>query len=127
MKASFVLGIDPGKSFFAATLVHSTGERVWKARQFDMSRAGFESLKSVLPEGDLTIGIEASGRIDDNLIAWLGEWKLTCQDRNIRLIRVNPGQSAIKPMGPTPIMWRSLPGYTNVGWRPSITIPKPRR
>ena len=94
MKASFVLGIDPGKSFFAATLVHSTGERVWKARQFDMSREGFESLKSVLPEGDLTIGIEASGRIDDNLIAWLGEWKLACQDRNIRLIRVNPGQSA---------------------------------
>lgn len=94
MTASFVLGIDPGKSFFAATLVHSTGERVWKARQFDMSREGFESLKSVLPEGDLTIGIEASGRIDDNLIAWLGEWKLTCQDRNIRLIRVNPGQSA---------------------------------
>jgi hypothetical protein len=35
MTASFVLGIDPGKSFFAATLVHSTGERVWKARQFD--------------------------------------------------------------------------------------------
>ena len=28
MTASFVLGIDPGKSFFAATLVHSTGERV---------------------------------------------------------------------------------------------------
>lgn len=101
MKASFVLGIDPGKSFFAATLVHSTGERVWKARQFDMSREGFESLKSVLPEGDLTIGIEASGRIDDNLIAWLGEWKLTCQDRNIRLIRVNPGQSA-RFGGPNP-------------------------
>ena len=94
MTVSFVLGIDPGKSFFAATLMHSTGERVWKARQFDMSREGFESLKSVLPEGDLTIGVEASGRIDDNLIAWLGEWKLNCQDRNIRLIRVNPGQSA---------------------------------
>lgn len=101
MTASFVLGIDPGKSFFAATLVHSTGERVWKARQFDMSREGFESLKSVLPEGDLTIGIEASGRIDDNLIAWLGEWKLACQDRNIRLIRVNPGQSA-RFGGPNP-------------------------
>src|SRR4029453_1568306 len=101
MKASFVLGIDPGKSFFAETLVHSTGERVWKTRQFDMSREGFESLKSVLPEGDLTIGIEASGRIDDNLIAWLGEWKLACQDRNIRLIRVNPGQSA-RFGGPNP-------------------------
>jgi len=101
MTTSFVLGIDPGKSFFAATLVHSTGERVWKARQFDMSREGFESLKSVLPEEDLTIGIEASGRIDDNLIAWLGEWKLTCQDRNIRLIRVNPGQSA-RFGGPNP-------------------------
>ena len=101
MKASFVLGIDPGKSFFAATLAHSTGERVWKARQFDMSREGFESLKSGLPEGDLTIGIEASGRIDDNLMAWLGEWRLSCQDRNIRLIRVNPGQSA-RFGGPNP-------------------------
>jgi len=101
MKASFVLGIDPGKSFFAATLVHSTGERVWKGRQFDMSRGGFESLKSALPEGDFTIGVEASGRIDDNLIAWLGEWMSTCRDRKIKLIRVNPGQSA-RFGGPNP-------------------------
>ena len=93
MKTSFVLGIDPGKSFFAATLTHSTGERVWKARQFDMSRDGFDSLRSGLPEGDLTIGVEASGRIDDNLLAWFGEWMSTCRDRTIKLIRINPGQS----------------------------------
>ena len=61
MKTSFVLGIDPGKSFFAATLAHSTGERVWKAKQFDMSRDGSRALRSSLPEGDLTVGVEASG------------------------------------------------------------------
>jgi transposase len=94
MNASFVLGIDPGKSFFAATLMHSTGERIWKARQFDMSRDGFAALKSSLPDGDLTVGIEASGRIDDNLLAWFGRWKSCCRDRKVTLIRVNPGQSA---------------------------------
>jgi transposase len=95
MKASFVLGIDPGKSFFAATVVNSTGEMVWKAREFDMSRDGFESLASALPEGDLTIGIEASGRIDDNLMAWFAEWIPACREkRSVKLIRVNPGQSA---------------------------------
>ena len=102
-----------------------------------MSREGFESLKSVLPEGDLTIGIEASGRIDDNLIAWLGEWKLICQDRNIRLIRVNPGQSA-RFGGPNPRRDQTdgsdsdhVAEFTRVYERrlrrPSITIPKPRR
>jgi transposase len=94
MNTSFVLGIDPGKSFFAATLMHSNGERVWKARQFDMSRDGFDALKSSLPAGDLTVGIESSGRIDDNLLAWMGSWKSCCRDRKINVIRVNPGQSA---------------------------------
>ncbi len=94
MNTSFVLGIDPGKSFFAATLMHSTGERIWKAREFDMSRDGFDTLRSSLPDGDLTVGIEASGRIDDNLLAWFGCWKSCCRDRKIKVIRVNPGQSA---------------------------------
>jgi transposase len=94
MNASFVLGIDPGKSFFAATLMHSTGERIWKARQFDMSRDAFDELRSSLPDGDMTVGIEASGRIDDNLLAWFGCWKSSCRDRKITVIRVNPGQSA---------------------------------
>jgi transposase len=94
MNASFVLGIDPGKSFFAATLMNVTGERIWKARQFDMSRDGFDALRSSLPDGDLTVGIEASGRIDDNLLAWFGRWKACCRDRKIKVIRVNPGQSA---------------------------------
>jgi transposase len=94
MNSSFVLGIDPGKSFFAATLMHSTGERIWKARQFDMSRDAFDELRSSLPDGDLTVGIEASGRIDDNLLAWFGRWKSSCRDRKITVIRVNPGQSA---------------------------------
>jgi len=94
MNASLILGIDPGKSFFAATLMHSTGERIWKAQQFDMSRDGFDGLRSSLPDGDLTVGIEASGRIDDNLLAWFGRWKSCCRDRKIKVIRVNPGQSA---------------------------------
>jgi transposase len=94
MNTSLVLGIDPGKSFLAAWLMQSTGERVWKARQFDMSREGFERLKADIPEGELTIGVEASGRIDDNLLAWLAEWQATCPQRKIKLIRVNPGQSA---------------------------------
>lgn len=94
MNASFVLGIDPGKSFFAATLMHCSGERVWKAKEFDMSRDGFDALRSKLPAGDLTVGIEASGRIDDNLLAWLCQWKSVCSDRKITVIRVNPGQSA---------------------------------
>jgi transposase len=94
MTASFVLGIDPGKTFFAATLMHSTGERIWKGRQFDMSREGIDELGSNLPEGDLTVGIEASGRIDDNLLAWFSRWMSCCRNRRTKLIRVNPGQSA---------------------------------
>lgn len=94
MNTSFVLGIDPGKSFFAATLMHATGERIWKGQEFDMSRDGFDKLRSSLPHGDLTVGIEASGRIDDNLLAWFGRWKACCRDREITVIRVNPGQSA---------------------------------
>ncbi len=94
MNASFVLGIDPGKLFFAATLLDSKGGKVWKARQFDMSRDGFESLLSDLPAGDLTVGVEASGRIDDNLMAWLRQWASTTRERMVTVIRVNPGQSA---------------------------------
>jgi len=96
MKTSFVLGIDPGKSFFAASLLDSTGEKVWKTRQFDMSREGLESLLSAVPpEGDLTIGVEASGRIDDNLMSSLGQWTSAWREkRSIKLIRINPGQSA---------------------------------
>lgn len=94
MNASFVLGIDPGKFFFAATLLHSTGERIWKGREFDMSRDGFDKLRCSLPNGDLTVGIEASGRIDDNLLAWFGQWKSVCRERAIKVIRINPGQSA---------------------------------
>jgi transposase len=95
MKTSFVLGVDPGKTFFAASLFNSTGERIWKGRQFDMTREGIENLASILPEGDLTIGIEASGRIDHNLTAWFGQWALACQrKRSVKIIRINPGQSA---------------------------------
>ncbi len=94
MNTSFVLGIDPGKSFFAATLMCSSGERIWKGQQFDMSREGFDALSSKLPDGDLTVGIESSGRIDDNLLAWFGQWKSSCRDRQIKIIRINPGQSA---------------------------------
>jgi transposase len=94
MNASFVLGIDPGKSFFAATLLDSRGQRVWKAKEFEMSADGFDALRSNLAAGDLTIGIEASGRIDDNLLAWICRWKSICPDRKITVIRVNPGQSA---------------------------------
>jgi len=94
MNASFVLGIDPGKSFFAATLMHMSGERVWKEKKVDMSRDGFDALRSNIPVGNLTVGIEASGRIDDNLLAWFCQWKSICSDRKITVIRVNPGQSA---------------------------------
>jgi len=94
MSASFVLGIDPGKSFFAATLLDSTGEKIWNARQFDMTRDGFERLTAGLPAGALTVGVEASGRIDDNLMAWLEEWASTCEQRQVKVIRINPGQSA---------------------------------
>jgi transposase len=95
MNASFVLGIDPGKFFFVATLVDTTGgEPVWKARPFDMSREGFESLRCSLPQADLTVGVEASGRMDDNLVVWLRQWASTRGEHRVRVIRVNPGQSA---------------------------------
>ncbi len=94
MNTSFVLGIDPGKLFFAATLLDAKGAKVWKARQFDMSRDGFESLLFDLPAGDLTIGVEASGRIDDNLMDWLRQWSSTTRERKVTVIRINPGQSA---------------------------------
>ncbi len=94
MNASFVLGIDPGKSFFAATLMDSSGRRVWKAKEFETSAAGFEAFRESIPPGDLTVGVEASGRIDDNLLAWICKWKSICPDRKTTVIRVNPGQSA---------------------------------
>jgi len=95
MKTSFVLGIDPGKSFLAATLLKSDGGTIWKGRQFDMTRDGIEHLASGLPEGDLTIGIEASGRIDDNLLAWFGPWASAAREKRlVKIIRINPGQSA---------------------------------
>lgn len=95
MDTSFVLGIDPGKSFFSASLLQSSGASLWKGKRFEMSRDGLESLTQLIPEGRLTIGVEASGRYDDNLLAWLGEWSRR-GDRAQKpcLIRVNPGQSA---------------------------------
>jgi transposase len=94
MNTSFVLGIDPGKSFFAATLLDTDGRPVWKEECIDMSRDGFEILRSKLPAGNLTVAIEASGRIDENLLAWFQGLAATCRDREIKVIRVNPGQSA---------------------------------
>ena len=94
MNTSLVLGIDPGKFFVVAALMQSTGERVWKGRQYVMSREGFERLKADVPEGELTVGVEASGRIDDNLLAWLAEWQAASPERKIKVIRVNPGQSS---------------------------------
>jgi len=95
MKASLVLGIDPSKSFFTATMLDARGEAIWKGRQFDMTREGIESLVSDLPEGDLSVGIEASGRIDDNLLAWFAEWALASREkRSVKIIRINPGQSS---------------------------------
>ena len=101
MNASFVLGVDPGKTFFAVTVSNSAGDRVWKGREFEMSQDGLDQMRSNLPKGDLTIGVEASGRIDDNLMAWLAKWKASCRDRKITLIRINPGQSA-RFGGPNP-------------------------
>jgi len=94
MNNSFVLGIDPGKSFFVATLLDATGRKVWKAKQFEMSRAGFEALVWNLPPADVTVGVEASGRIDDNLLTYLRQWALASQGRRVKVIRINPGQSA---------------------------------
>lgn len=94
MNNSFVLGIDPGKSFFVATLLDATGTRIWKAKQFAMTRAGLEALVCHLPPGDITVGVEASGRIDDNVLAYLRQWALACRGRRVKVIRINPAQSA---------------------------------
>ncbi len=102
MENSFVLGIDPGKSFFSASLLATSGPTQWKGRRFDMSREGLESLATELPAGRLTIGVEASGRYDDNLLAWLVQWTRSCgRGQKPHLIRVNPGQSA-RFAGPRP-------------------------
>lgn len=95
MSHSFVVGIDPGKFFFSTALVNGQGQRVGKSRELPMSRAGFEELVRDLPAGRIILAVEASGRVDDNLLAWLGKWK---QGRDgITVVRVNPGQSARFP------------------------------
>lgn len=95
MDTSFVVGIDPGKFFFATVLVNSQGQTVGKVRELPMSESGFEELVRDLPAGRITFAVEASGRVDDNLLAWLGKWK---QGRDgVSVIRVNPGQSARFP------------------------------
>jgi transposase len=95
MENSFVLGIDPGKSSFSASLLEISGAAQWKGKEFEMSRQGFESLTQQLPAGRLTIGIEASGRYDDNLLTWMGGWARSCGgEHQPRLLRINPGQSS---------------------------------
>jgi len=95
MDTSFVVGIDPGKFFFSTVLVNSQGQTVGKVQELPMSEAGFEDLVRDLPAGRITFAVEASGRVDDNLLAWLGKWK---QGRDgVSVIRVNPGQSARFP------------------------------
>lgn len=95
MTNSYIVGIDPGKFFFSTVLVNGQGQTVGKVRDLPMSQAGFEDLVRDLPAGQITFAVEASGRVDDNLLAWLGKWK---QGRDgITLVRANPGQSARFP------------------------------
>lgn len=95
MEDSFVLGIDPGKSFFSASLLEMSGAAQWKGEPFEMSRQGLERLTQRLPAGRLTIGIEASGRYDDNLLTWMASWAEGCGwEHTPRLLRINPGQSS---------------------------------
>lgn len=93
MHTSFVVGIDPAKYFFSAALLEREGAVRWKGRQFEMTREGFARLTAALPGPSVTIGVEASGRMDENLMAWLSQWLAATQAQG-RLIRVNPGQSA---------------------------------
>jgi hypothetical protein len=95
MENSFVLGIDPGKFSFSASLLQMSGAAQWKGEEFEMSRQGFESLTHRLPAARLIIGIEASGRYDDNLLRWMGGWARSCGwEPKPRLLRINPGQSS---------------------------------
>lgn len=93
MNTSFVIGIDPGKYFFSTTLLEGDGTVRWKGREYEMNREGFNRLTTAFPGPNITIGVEASGRIDENLMAWLRQWVAATQGQ-ARLIRVNPGQSA---------------------------------
>lgn len=95
MNNSFVVGIDPGKYFFSTILVDSSGQAVGSVRELPMSESGFEDLVRDLPAGRITFAVEASGRVDDNLLAWLGKWK---QGRDgVSVVRANPGQSSRFP------------------------------
>lgn len=73
---SYILGVDPAKLKFDATLIGLDARCVFKPEEFAMTREGFDKLKARLIESlptdaHLTVGVEATGALDDNLLAWL--------------------------------------------------------
>jgi transposase len=105
MALSYALGIDPGKYVFHATLIRMDGgTTVVAPRSFASDREGFDALLEVLRDslasGDRVIaGIEASGCLDDNLMAWLAGLR---EPFSITVLRLDSAQVA-RFSGPRPI------------------------
>lgn len=104
MSKFYVLGVDPGKRHFAASLLDGEGQTIWKNGRWPVSRAGFddclERLKATVRAGDrLTVGIEATAALDDNLLAWFSTVEAPF---SVTPIRLNSAATA-RFSGPSPI------------------------
>jgi transposase len=101
---SLTLGIDPAKEKFTVCLLDDAGQPMNITGDYPMQRGGFEQLRNELrahlrPVDRLTVGIEASGALDDNLLVWLSGLKT---DWSMQTLRVNAAMvtrfSAARPL-----------------------------
>ena len=93
MSSPYVLGIDPGKKSFAVSLLDADGARVCATAEFACDRGGFDGLEAMLRHhvargSKLVAGVEATGSLDCNLLAWLRGRESTT------VLRLDPGQVA---------------------------------
>ena len=89
---SLTLGIDVAKKNFTACLLDGEGRVRTMSGQYVMSREGFDHLLGELGRhlesaDRLTVGIEASGALDDNLLAWFTTIKTQW---SVQTMRINP-------------------------------------
>ncbi len=96
MSDSFTLGIDPAKVKFTALLLGPGGRAIGRAVDYSSDRDGFDDLLAFLRlhlgDGDrLMVGVEASGNLDGNLVAWLGALR---ESFVVTTMRLDPAQVA---------------------------------
>lgn len=113
MSRTITAGIDPAKREFTSSFVDEQGEVLIASRNYQVTREGMDTfasrVKSLgLTEGDrLVIGVEATGSLDDNLLAYLHQMRRE-SPFSIVVLRLDPGQ--VKGFrGPRPLREKSDP------------------